>query len=38
MGVDYLTVSQGRKRLHDRAEKDQTISLLLGRISKKCQE
>lgn len=38
MGVDYSTVSQGRKRLRARAEKDQKISLLIERISRKCQE
>ena len=38
MGVDYSTVSQGRKRLRDRAEKDQKISLLIERISRKCQD
>jgi putative transposase len=38
MGVDYSTVSQGRKRLRDRAEKDQKIRLLIKRIKKKCQD
>jgi putative transposase len=38
MGVDYSTVSQGRKRLRDRAEKDQIIRLLIKRIKKKCQD
>ena len=38
MGVDYSTVSQGRKRLLDRAVKDQKIRLLIDRINKKCQE
>ena len=38
MGVDYSTVSQGRKRLRERAEKDQNIRLLIERINQKCQE
>ena len=38
MGVDYSTVSQGRKRLRERAEKDKNIRLLIERINQKCQE
>ena len=30
--VDYSTISQGRKRLREKAEKDKKITLLLGRI------
>ena len=36
-GVDYSTVSQGRKRLRDKAEKDIKIKAILDRIDKGCQ-
>jgi len=36
-GVDYSTVSQARKRLRDRADKDSNISRLIECISGKCQ-
>lgn len=34
LGVDYSTVSQGRKRLRDKGEKDKKIRLLLDNIDK----
>jgi len=37
MGIDYSTVSQARKRLRDRADKDSNISRLIECISRKCQ-
>ena len=33
--VDYSTISQGRKRLREKAEKDKKINVLLGRIDRK---
>lgn len=33
LNIDYTTVSQGRKRLREKAEKDKEISLLLERIN-----
>ena len=37
LGVDYSTVSQGRKRLRDKAEKDTKAKAVLERITKGCQ-
>ncbi|MBU0729518.1 MAG: transposase [Proteobacteria bacterium] len=37
MGVDYSTVSQGRKRLRAKAGKDKSIKALVQRIEAKCQ-
>ena len=34
LGVDYSTVSQGRKRLRDKAEKDKEIRSVLENINK----
>jgi len=36
-GLDYPTVSQGRKRLRDKAEKDIKIKAILDRIIRGCQ-
>jgi putative transposase len=38
LGVDYSTVSQGRKRLRDKAEKDIKIKAILNNIANGCQE
>jgi len=35
MGVDYSTVSQGRKRLRERLKKDKELQGLMGRIKEK---
>lgn len=32
MGLDYSTVSQGRKRLHEKIQKDEKLKVLLNRI------
>jgi putative transposase len=37
LGVDYSTVSQGRKRLRDKAEKDIKIKAILDNIANGCQ-
>ncbi len=34
-GVDYSTVSQGRKRLKEKLTKDKNLSLLMEMIEKK---
>jgi len=35
MGLDYSTVSQGRKRLRERLKKDKGLQGLMGRIEEK---
>ena len=35
MGLDYSTVSQGRKRLRETLKKDRELQGLLGRIEEK---
>ena len=35
MGVDYSTVSHGRKRFRERLKKDRAMVLLLGKVEKK---
>ncbi|MBW2184561.1 MAG: transposase [Deltaproteobacteria bacterium] len=37
MGLDYSTVSVGRKRLHEKVSRDKKSKQLWGRINKKCQ-
>ena len=38
MGVDYSTVSQGRKRLRQRQKTDEEVRRLIGKIEQFCQE
>lgn len=35
MGLDYSTISQGRKRLNEKIRKDRNLSVLLNRIEKR---
>jgi chromosomal replication initiation ATPase DnaA len=35
IGVDYSTVSQGRKRLRERVQKDKSLRKLLNQIEQK---
>jgi REP element-mobilizing transposase RayT len=37
MGIDYSTVSIGRKRLHEKVSKNKRIRQLWERVNKKCQ-
>ena len=37
MGIDYSTVSQGRKRLRNRLQKDKEIQTVMKEIESKCQ-
>ena len=38
MGVDYSTVSQGRKRIQAKADKDKSLRAFIKSIEKRCQE
>ena len=37
MGVDYSTVSQGRKRLREKVEKDEELRQIYERLRQQCQ-